>query len=314
MRRSLRASSSGSTRAANISAAVLAIACTSLTAAEAHPGSGIVVDARGRVYFTDTGKGIARVDEAGRLSYVPGEAFHWMAMDEKGAFARAPADLGGGFQRLTAAGQRPALVTASDFPFTFAPDGLLYYPGPSGLHRRHPNGRDDVFVSRTKSGNLLPSITGAASGPDGSLYLMSLDGSNPDEGTDQHTIVQVVGDGRAVVFARNFITPAVVGPTEPVPGSRRTYSRGLAIDKSGTVFVAVTGSRVVLAIDARKKVRVALRAEPPWTPTGVAVHASRLYVLEYDVTPVPAREWPPRVRTLDRTGTVTILVTLPRDR
>jgi hypothetical protein len=76
----------------------------------------------------------------------------------------------------------------------------------------------------------------------------------------------------------------------------------------------ISGSRVVLAIGANRKVRPVLRAEPPWTPTGLAVHGSRLYVLEYDVTPVLAREWPPRVRTLDQTGTVTTLVTLPRDR
>jgi hypothetical protein len=295
-------------------AAALAIASTSITLAGAHPGSGIVVDARGRVYFTDTGKGIARVDEEGRLSYLPGEAFHWMALDEKGAFGQARADLGGGFQRVTAAGQRPALVTASDFPFTFTGDGSLYYPGPSGLHRRHPNGRDEPFVSKARSGDLLRNITGAASGPDGSLYLMSLDGSSPDEGTDQHAIVRVGGDGRPTLFAENFITSAAVGPTEPVPGSRRTYSRGLAVDGSGTVFVAATGSRVVLAIGANRKVRAVLRAEPPWTPTGVAVRGSRLYVLEYDLTPVPARQWPPRVRTLDKRGTVTTLVTLPRDR
>jgi hypothetical protein len=302
----------GTARAARIAAAGLAIACTSITPAAAHPGSGIVVDARGRVYFTDTGKGIAVVDQGGRLSYVPGEAFHWMAMDEKGAFDRT--ELGGGFQRVTAAGQRPVLVTASDFPFTFGRDGTLYYPGPSGLHRRRANGRDDVFVSKTKSGDLLRGITGAASGPDGSVYLMSLDGSNPDEGTDQHAIVRVGVDGRAAVFAENFITPTTAGPTDPVPGSRRTYSRGLAVDKNRTVFVAATGSRVVLAIDSNRKVRTVLRAEPPWTPTGLAVHGSTLYILEYDVTPVPAREWPPRVRTLDKTGTVTTLVTLPRDR
>jgi hypothetical protein len=65
---------------------VLAIAgyilCTlPVTRALAHPGSGIVVDDRGRVFFTDTGRGVWRVDSGGKLTLISESAMHWMAID-----------------------------------------------------------------------------------------------------------------------------------------------------------------------------------------------------------------------------------------
>ncbi len=34
----------------------------------AHPGSGIVVDRQGRVYFTDTGRGVWKIDKEGNFT------------------------------------------------------------------------------------------------------------------------------------------------------------------------------------------------------------------------------------------------------
>jgi hypothetical protein len=50
----------------------------------AHPGSGIVVDKDGNVYFTDTGQGVWKIDPKGTLTYLPSSRFHWMAIDEAG--------------------------------------------------------------------------------------------------------------------------------------------------------------------------------------------------------------------------------------
>ena len=49
----------------------------------AHPGSGIVVDAQGQVFFVDTGQGVWKIDAQGRLSLYHTLAYHWMALDEK---------------------------------------------------------------------------------------------------------------------------------------------------------------------------------------------------------------------------------------
>src|SRR3989454_4095984 len=57
--------------------------------ASAHPGSGIVVDQQGNVYFTHIGRGVGKIDPQGKLTYV-GETRggHWMCLDPEGSFAR----------------------------------------------------------------------------------------------------------------------------------------------------------------------------------------------------------------------------------
>ena len=54
-----------------------------------HPGSGIVVDGQGIVYFVDTGSGIWKVDRKGKLTRISGPAYHWMAIDIDGRLANA---------------------------------------------------------------------------------------------------------------------------------------------------------------------------------------------------------------------------------
>src|SRR5438552_9993060 len=55
----------------------------------AHPGSGIVVDRDGQIYFIDTGGGVWKVDARGGLTNLGGQRFHWMALDADDRFARA---------------------------------------------------------------------------------------------------------------------------------------------------------------------------------------------------------------------------------
>ena len=54
---------------------LLVLACLGLRGL-AHPGSGIVVDRKGRVCFTDTGAGVWRVEEGGKLALVSSVAWH----------------------------------------------------------------------------------------------------------------------------------------------------------------------------------------------------------------------------------------------
>lgn len=56
----------------------------------AHPGSGIAVDRHGGVYFTDTGQGVWKIDESGRVSPHEGPAFHWLAIDRTDRLAGTP--------------------------------------------------------------------------------------------------------------------------------------------------------------------------------------------------------------------------------
>src|SRR5262249_49361544 len=89
------------------------------------------------------------------------------------------------------------------------------------------------------------------------------------------------------------------------------YLRGLALAGNGTVYAAAAGSHCVVKITPGGKVETVLKAERPWSPTGVAVHGNDVYVLEYTNAHGPPGEWRPRVRKLGRDGTVTTLATTP---
>ena len=64
------------------------------SSAFAHPGSGIVVDKEGQVFFTDTGQGVWKIDGHGKLTHLPASLFHWMAIDEAGYFAESRKNFG----------------------------------------------------------------------------------------------------------------------------------------------------------------------------------------------------------------------------
>jgi hypothetical protein len=52
-----------------------------------------------------------------------------------------------------------------------------------------------------------------------------------------------------------------------------------------------------------------LRAEKPWSPTGVALKGDMLFVIEHGFTP-PATSLGPRVRKLSPDGTAVVLATV----
>jgi sugar lactone lactonase YvrE len=98
-----------------------------------------------------------------------------------------------------------------------------------------------------------------------------------------------------------------------VEANQGSYFRGLDVDAQGTVYVAATGCRAVLKITADKKVTTVLRTSGPWSPTGVAVFGSDLYVLEYFHTPGDnRREWLPRIRKVASDGSVVTVAAIDR--
>src|SRR5262249_12393730 len=156
---------------------VLAAALLVLLAAEArpHPGSGIVVDQQGQVYFQDSvGRAIWKVDADGRLTKYSGtQGGHWMALDPDGAFARADVGL---VERVTPAGAKPALLVADGgAPVAVGGDGHLYYAlrlldGGAvavGITRVSPDGARTRFAPDVERAVEKQGITGLAAGPDG---------------------------------------------------------------------------------------------------------------------------------------------------
>ena len=276
------------------------------TRASAHPGSGIVVDKEGNIYFTDTGMGIWKIDKEGKLTYIPASRFHWMALDEVGYFTESPKSFGEYFERVTMKTSKPSLIMCSDFPFTVNPDGNIYYAdtrrSSAKIVRRTPGGKETVLMSD----KIFEFISGMAVGPDSSLYITEASNAGAN------TIRKITMNGKISIIA-TFIGK---GGNDLPSGTVPSYCRGLAVDSSGVVYVAATGSRSILKITPQGVITTILQEPGPWTPTGIAVFHGEVYVLEWhDVAPSleeVRKAWIPRIRKIGRDGKVTTLATVSR--
>jgi hypothetical protein len=281
------------------------------TCAIAHPGSGIVVDREGQVFFTDTGQGVWKIDRQGNLSHLPASLFHWMAIDEVGAFAQSEKNFGEWFERVTPQDSKPALIMSSDFPLTVHRDGNLYYadtrPRSARIVRRTPDGKESVLAAN----ETFAGIAGITAGPDGSLYITVAIRANAN------VIQKITMDGKISLFAGpEIIVTNRDRAISPPPDADRSYCRGLAVDPQGSVYVAATGSRRVLQLTPGGDVSTILQAPSPWSPTGVTVFGGEVFVLEWRDAPPSQTEvrraWIPRVRKVGRDGKITTLATVSR--
>jgi len=281
----------------------------------AHPGSGIVVDEQGNVFFADLDRGVLKIDARGKVTTVfPKEGGHWLALDASGSFSKVDFEKSPHwprwFKRRTPADVRPALISDGGSPLVVAPDGNLYYvcndermiPGGLLIARLTPDGKETLLspaFRQTSDG--LGGIKGLAVGPGGSLYA-----SYPK------AILKFALDGKVTTL----LNPVVVADCEKQPPVEDApFLRGLAVDAHGAVYVAATGCRCVIKIMPDGHVDTVLKAEAPWSPTGVALRADDLFVLEYTVINDEAHDYLPRVRKLGHDGEVATLTTFaPKER
>jgi len=272
----------------------------------AHPGSGIVLDKEGNIYFTDTGKGVWKIDTQGKLSFLPASKFHWMSIDAIGSFGGSPKSFGEYFERVTTKSNKPSLIMCSDFPLVVNKDGNIYYantrPGSAKIIKRTPDGKESVFATN----KIFEFINGITAGADGSLYITESSNANAN------TIRKITMDGTISIIATFVGKDGIDLPLETVP----SYCRGLVVDSIGNIYVAATGSRSVLKITPQGIITTILQTPGPWTATGVAVFHGEVYILEWhDVTRenLEVRSaWLPRVRKIGVDGKQTILATVSR--
>ncbi|WP_165227331.1 hypothetical protein [Aquisphaera insulae] len=282
-------------------------------AARAHPGSGIVVDRSGRIYFVDTGVGVWTIDTQGRLARHEGEAFHWLAIDRRGGLSARdmPRDAGG---ELPVIGRDPTLILSSDFPIAVGPDGVFYYPRAVGdrvrIMRLRPGEKPEVFamlppvleVDSSGREKAVPWIHGLAAAADGSLYYSEL-----------AAVRRIAPDGKIAVVADKVKVPSCDRPPAAKDEHLGPALRGLDVRPDGTVFVAASACGTVLRIAPDGTTSVALRTEGVWSPTAVVLAGEDLLVLEYwSVKATTRQAWIPRVRKLSGDGKVTLLATVER--
>lgn len=277
------------------------------TAAFAHPGSGIVVDRQGQIYFVDTGSGVWKIDSHGTLTRHLGSAFHWMAMDADDRFANKRLPSGSDWE-IKLAGTNPTLLLASDFPITMGRDGNLYYPSPSpsgGLQvvRLTPSGQTSVLATlpATTASGPLRWLNGIAAGPDGSVYY-----------TENKAIGRISASGQLSTVVGN-ITVANCAQIPGTGANERPFLRGLDVDSRGTIYVAASGCGSLLKVTSEGRVSTLVQLEGPWSPTAVVFFANDLYVLEYLHTAAEnRREWLPRVRKISSDGKTAIIARVER--
>jgi sugar lactone lactonase YvrE len=282
----------------------IAAACLLAASALAHPGSGILVDRLGQVYFIDSGSGLWKIDTKGGLSHLSPLRNHWLAMDPSDRFtqARLPTDPGRDWV-ITAAGSNPTILISTDFPLVVGQDGNLYHPSARESNvrilRTSPTGGTSALVTlpRSVAGAALGWINGITTGADGAIYY-----------TENNAVRRITVRGEVSTIAT--VTPLARGTA--IPGSEsRPYLRGLKVDTNGLVFVADAADARVLKITPDGKISTLLQLESPWAPTDVAVFGDIVYVLEFLHTPGDDRlEWMPRVRKVTPDGRSTIIVTV----
>lgn len=282
----------------------VAAVCLLGTPAPAHPGSGILVDRTGQIYFMDTGSGLWKIDTRGALGHLSPLRNHWLAIDPNDRFtqARLPTDSGRDWI-ITAVGSNPTMLVSTDFPLVIGQDGNLYYPSVreanARMLRANPAGGTSTFVTLPRSvrGTPVPWINGITTGPDGSIYY-----------TEDNAIRRITTAGRITTAAT---VPALAhGPA--IPGNdTHPYLRGLKVDANGVIYVADAGDARVLKITPDGKITTLAQLESPWAPTDVAVLGDIVYALEFLHTATDNRiEWMPRVRKITPDGKSTIIVTV----
>jgi len=292
--------------------APLTVWATLASPAPAHPGSGIVVDRNGQVFFQDTaGRVIWKIDARGQVSpFYDKMGGHWMALDAGGHFAGADV---APFRRITPPGAKPALIVADGgAPIAVNGEGNLYYglavlngdKVAPGITRFAPDGKRSPFAPGLREVVEKLGITGLAAGPDGALFVACPSAvlKVKTDGTFTTVVHPVVVKDCDVDYPDN-------NPNFPLPALR-----GLAVDPRGVVYAAATGCHRLVKITPDGPVETVLKAERPWSPTGVALHDGAVYVLEYTNANGGANDgWLPRVRRLGRDGKVTTLVTLSQE-
>lgn len=275
----------------------------------AHPGSGIVVDKQGNVYFVDTGSGVWKLTQEGTLMRLSGPAYHWMAIDLDGRLknVRLPYFSSGG-ATVARVGANPNILLSSDFPIAVGREGALFYPwirdgNRLQVFRLDTSGTTTVFATLPPTTENKPPrwVNGAVVGPDGSFYY-----------TEDGAVRKISLRGEITTFASNL----PVSGCDSVPGigpEFGPYLRGIDVDSQGSVYVAATGCGTVLKITTDKKVTTVLRCSRPWSPTGVAVSGEHLYVLEYlHTVGDDRREWVPRVRKVTSDGRIITVAAIDR--
>ncbi|MET0647909.1 MAG: hypothetical protein ABW208_14935 [Pyrinomonadaceae bacterium] len=292
--------------------------------AKAHPATGIVIDAQGRVHFSDL-ETVWRLDASGRLTVfrpaVRGRHVHELSIDKEGNVYGGDVTYEPSTGKwIEAVWRRPPDGREETYlvaPTADPPRGVSIWRDAEGNtfyveQDRHTN-RETLLLKRTPRGEVTTLAGGAYGHADGrgqSARFRSIGGMT--FGTDGSIYVTDEGDVRRVSPGGEVRTLAkgLEGLLSEETQTNYGGLMGLAVDAGGNVYVADYGRRRVLKVAADGKVSRVARAEAPWSPTGVAVSKDgQVFILEVGFAP-PNVFSGPRVRELLPDGSSNVLATV----
>jgi hypothetical protein len=88
------------------------------------------------------------------------------------------------------------------------------------------------------------------------------------------------------------------------------FLNGITVSSSSDIYLAATGCRCVLKLDPEGRVSTVLKAESPWSPTGLALHGEDLYVAEWTNAHSEQHDYRPRIRKVGHDGKVRTIGTV----
>ena len=281
----------------------------------AHPGSGIVVDSQGNVFVGDINRGLLKFTPDGKVTVVLKEAGHWLTVDSEGKFAGMDFQKSDHwprwFKHRDPPGSELKLISDGGSPLVIHHDGNLYFVCadermiPAGLQigRLAPDGKFALVAPSLKARTAeLGGLKGLASGPGDSLYAIT-----------PGAVLQVKLDGTFKIVKQSIVVPDCDRYLPPnTPSAHEPFLSGLTVSPRGDIYLAATGCRRVLKLDSDGNISTVLKAEAPWSPTGLTLHGNDLYVAEWTNAHSEQHDFRPRVRKVDRKGKVTTVGTTPK--
>jgi len=166
-----------------------------------------------------------------------------------------------------------------------------------------PNGPTSSFATiGTRPGQPpLRDLNGIALARDGSTYF-----------TENDALRRIDARGAVSTIAQNVMVDACK-PVIGIGASRIPLLRGLAIDSTGSAYVAATGCSALVKVSPEGRVTTLYHSDGEWSPTGVALFNGAVYVLEFLGAGSDDRSsMVPRVVKIEANGSKRVLVTVRR--
>lgn len=301
---------------------ISSIVLLAVQAAFAHPPTGIVVDQKGVVYFTDL-ETVWKLDTDGKLSIlrpgISGRHVHELALNKDGNLLGA--DLSYEAEKwisdvwqMSPAGGFTYLLKPTSNP----PRGMSMWTDAAAnmylVEQDNHAKKQTLLLRRTPNGQVLTlagSVYGHQDGKGTAARFESVGGMFIDNGdtiylTDGTSVRRVTSDGLVTTIATD-LTKRSDADRPPLFGKNDGILAGLSVDANNNIYLADAGNQRLLKISSTGLTSVVYRGDSPYYPNGVATSpAGDLFVLEVGFRP-PSTWLPARVRKITASGQSSIV-------